>query len=46
MTINLNNLTVMNNKRQVKRYKTRHAFNTGLIVVFIRVYERLQKEGK
>jgi len=44
MRINWNELTVMNEKREVKRFNNLHSMRSGLVLYIAQYYEKLNQE--
>lgn len=45
MKINIVQLIIENDKRELKRYASRHALNSALVLYMARYYERITKRG-
>lgn len=43
MKININQCTIENDKREVKRYASRHALNSALVLIVVRYDEKLDR---
>lgn len=46
MKINFGQLIIENDKRELKRYASRHALNSALVLYVARYHEKLSKRGR